>query len=63
MRCSGRPSNTGLARALRAALAGLADGIVAAFVYGSIAERADTATSDIAYLQAEKPQLAGSFIR
>ncbi|MBA3487350.1 MAG: transcriptional regulator [Lysobacter sp.] len=38
---------TGLAEPLRAALAPLADGIVAAFIYGSVAKRRDTAASDI----------------
>lgn len=37
----------GLAEPLREALAPLADKIVAAFVYGSIANRSDTASSDI----------------
>jgi len=37
----------GLAEPLRAALAPLAAGIVAAFVYGSVAKRQDTAASDI----------------
>jgi predicted nucleotidyltransferase len=37
----------GLARPLREALAALAPKIVAAFVYGSVAKRADTARSDI----------------
>jgi predicted nucleotidyltransferase len=37
----------GLAEPLRAALAPLADGIIAAFVYGSVAKRQDTAASDI----------------
>lgn len=37
----------GLAEPLRAALAPLAAGIVAAFVYGSVAKKQDTAASDI----------------
>lgn len=37
----------GLAEPLRAALAPLAPGITAAFVYGSVAKRSDTAASDI----------------
>lgn len=37
----------GLAEPLREALAPLADQIVAAFVYGSVAKRSDTASSDI----------------
>ncbi|MEJ7745554.1 MAG: transcriptional regulator [Luteimonas sp.] len=37
----------GLAEPLRAALAPLADRITAAFVYGSVARRSDTAASDI----------------
>lgn len=37
----------GLAEPLRAALAPLADRIAAAFVYGSVARRSDTAASDI----------------
>lgn len=37
----------GLAEPLRAALAPLVDGIIAAFVYGSVAKRQDTAASDI----------------
>lgn len=37
----------GLADPLKAALAPIAPGIVAAFVYGSVAKRADTASSDI----------------
>lgn len=37
----------GLAMPLRDALAPIADGIQAAFVYGSVAKRADTASSDI----------------
>lgn len=38
---------TGLAGPLREALAPLADEIAVAFVYGSIAKRSDTATSDV----------------
>lgn len=38
---------TGLASPLREALAPLADEIAAAFVYGSIAKRSDTAASDV----------------
>lgn len=38
---------SGLAEPLRAALAPLADQIAAAFVYGSVAKRRDTAASDI----------------
>jgi len=38
---------TGLAEPLRVALAPLADSITAAFVYGSVAKRSDTASSDI----------------
>lgn len=38
---------TGLAGPLREALEPLADGIVAAFIYGSVARRSDTAASDI----------------
>ena len=37
----------GLAEPLREALAALGKGIIAAFVFGSIAKRSDTATSDI----------------
>ncbi|MEO6922339.1 MAG: nucleotidyltransferase domain-containing protein, partial [Bryocella sp.] len=37
----------GLAEPLRVALAPLASDIVAAFVYGSVAKRTDTASSDI----------------
>ncbi|MGH8738563.1 MAG: nucleotidyltransferase domain-containing protein [Burkholderiales bacterium] len=37
----------GLAEPLRTALSPLANGIIAAFVYGSVAKRRDTATSDI----------------
>lgn len=38
---------TGLAEPLREALAPLADGITAAFIYGSVAKRSDNAASDI----------------
>lgn len=38
---------TGLAEPLRTALASLASKIIAAFVYGSVAKRQDTAASDI----------------
>ncbi|MGI8547806.1 MAG: transcriptional regulator, partial [Gemmatimonadaceae bacterium] len=38
---------SGLADVLRSALAPLASGIHAAFVYGSLAKREDTATSDV----------------
>lgn len=38
---------TGLAGPLRDALEPLVDGIVAAFIYGSVAKRCDTASSDI----------------
>ena len=37
----------GMAEPLREALASLAGGIIAAFVYGSVAKRSDTASSDI----------------
>ena len=45
--CSIAMKTVGLAEPLRAALAPLAGKIIAAFVYGSIAKRADTSTSDI----------------
>ncbi|HEY1588593.1 MAG TPA: nucleotidyltransferase domain-containing protein, partial [Rhodanobacter sp.] len=38
---------TGLAEPLRVALAPLANSLTAAFVYGSVAKRSDTASSDI----------------
>jgi len=45
--CGIAMKTVGLAEPLREALAPLADKIVAAFVYGSVAKRSDTATSDI----------------
>lgn len=45
--CSLVRKTVGLAEPLRAALAPLADQIMVAFVYGSIAKREDTASSDI----------------
>ena len=45
--CSIAMKTVGLAEPLREALAPLAEKIIAAFVYGSIAKRADTSTSDI----------------
>ena len=45
--CSIAMKTVGLAEPLREALAPLAGKIIAAFVYGSIAKRADTSTSDI----------------
>ena len=45
--CAIARKTAGLAEPLREALAPLAERIVAAFVYGSIAKRQDTASSDI----------------
>lgn len=45
--CGIAMKTVGLAEPLREALAPFADKIVAAFVYGSVAKRSDTATSDI----------------
>jgi predicted nucleotidyltransferase len=45
--CSIARKTVGLAEPLREALAPLASRIVAAFVYGSVAKRQDTAASDI----------------
>jgi predicted nucleotidyltransferase len=45
--CSIAQKTVGLAEPLREALAPLAKGITAAFVYGSVAKRSDTAASDI----------------
>ena len=45
--CGIAQKTVGLAEPLREALAPLADRIKAAFVYGSVARKADTATSDI----------------
>jgi predicted nucleotidyltransferase len=45
--CSIAMKTVGLAGPLREALAPLAGKIIAAFVYGSVAKRADTSTSDI----------------
>lgn len=45
--CSIAMKTVGLAEPLREALAPFADQVVAAFVYGSVAKRSDTASSDI----------------